>query len=359
MKKIVFAVLIVATFPVLALSQVVMPTQEVLFPHFAIGGGWETDLTLVAQGGDPSYGTIFFLTQSGDFMTVTVDGRSCSGTFDYDLMYRSSATYKLSGGAQLQAGWILVSQVASDTRSKGSINGILTFRYKVGGVVQSQVGVPGTRDVRNVHLPFDNTGGKTSALAIASFNANTLEIVRYDEQGVPQETKREGVGALSQKALYVNELFPNSSNRTGFLTISGSDFFNVLAMNANGSAWSSSAALPGVLERQIEITGNASSVPAKLVIQGQFIYGLIETSPGVLNPITGVIAYPPSGGMILYLHMSSFVAASGQALMAVATARISDLRMLDVRGKVTIINEDGSTQNGGTFHLYPLSMAQF
>ena len=33
----------------------------------------------------------------------------------------------------------------------------------------------------------------------------------------------------------------------------------------------------------------------------------------VIGPCTGVIAYPPSGGMILYLHMSSFLA-TGQAV---------------------------------------------
>jgi hypothetical protein len=96
----------------------------------------------------------------------------------------------------------------------------------------------------------------------------------------------------------------------------------------------------------------------KMILEGPYIHGTLETSPGVISPMTGVIAYAPSGGMILYLHMSSFLP-NGQAVMAVGTATISDLTFKNVMGTVTYIYEDGTTQNGGSFHLYPLSSAQF
>jgi hypothetical protein len=163
---------------------------------------------------------------------------------------------------------------------------------------------------------------------------------------------------LNQKALFLNEMFPNSNNRTGFISIGGTDFFNVLALNVNNSSWSSSAALPAVLERQITVTGNPASMTARLVLEGQFIHGLIETSPGVINPITGVITYPPSGGMVLYLHMSSMLT-TGEAVMAVGSARVSDLKLTSVQGKVSYIYENSSPVDGGTFRLYALSTAQF
>jgi len=54
------------------------------------------------------------------------------GRQDFTLPSRSSITYKLTGGSQAQAGWIVVSEILSDTISKGSIAGILTFRFGSG-----------------------------------------------------------------------------------------------------------------------------------------------------------------------------------------------------------------------------------
>ena len=98
-----------------------MPTQEIMFPHFAVGGGWESDLTIVAQGGDTSSGSVDFFTQTGQPMTVTVNGNSVNGRQNFTLPSRSSITYKLTGGPQTQVGWIVVSEVKSDARAKGSI----------------------------------------------------------------------------------------------------------------------------------------------------------------------------------------------------------------------------------------------
>jgi hypothetical protein len=288
---------------------------------------------------------------------VTVNGNSVNGRQDFTLPSRSSITYKLTGGSQIQAGWIVVSEVISDTRSKGSIAGILTFRYRIGGSVISQVGVAGARELQDAHLTYDNTGGNLSAFAVCSVSSNTLQVTRYNAQGTFQEQKSVDLAQLNQQALYVHEMFPKSVDTAGFLTISGVQYFGLLALNVNDSKWSGSAGLPAVYERQIDIT-NMASVPVKLILEGQYLHGVLETSPGVINPVTGVIAYPASGGMILYLHMSSF-STTGQAVMAVGTARISDLNFQNVQGTVTYIYENGTTQAGGSFRLYPLSSAQF
>jgi hypothetical protein len=340
-----------------AFDEVTIPTQEIRFPHFAVGGGWESDLTIVAQGGDASSGSVLFLTQAGQLMTVTVNGNTVNGRQDFSLPSRTSITYKLTGGSPAQAGWIVVSELISDTKAKGSISGILTFRYRVGGAVISQVGVAGARELQDTHLPYDNTSGNLSAFAVCSVASNTLQINRYNAQGTLQEQKKVDLAGLSQQALYVHEMFPNSINTAGYLTISGTEYFGLVALNVNDSKWSGSAGLPAVYERQIDIA-NTASMPLKLILEGQYIHGVQEASPGVINPVTGMITYPPSGGMILYLHMSSFLA-NGQAVMAVATAKISDLNFQNVQGTVTYIYENGTAQSGASFRLYPLSSAQF
>jgi hypothetical protein len=338
-------------------SPLTIPTQEIRFPQFAVGGGWEADLTLVAQGGDASSGSIYFLTPTGQPMLVTVDGNLVNGSQDFTLLSKSSITYKLTGGSQTQSGWIVVSEAIAGTGSKGSISGLLTFRYRVGGSVISQVGVAGLRELHDAHLPYDNTGGNLSAFAVCSIPLNALQITRYDAQGTFQEQKMVDLAQLSQQALYVYEMFPASINTAGYLTISGVEGFGLLALNINDSKWSNSAGLPAVYERQIDIT-NKATAPVKFILEGQFIHGVIEMSPGVISPVSGVISYSPSGGMVLYLNLSSFLT-TGQAVTAILTARIPDLNFQNVNGIVTNIYEDGTTQNAGSFHLYPLPSAQF
>jgi len=191
---------------------------------------------------------------------------------------------------------------------------------------------------------------------VCSVASNALQITRYDPQGTFREQKQVSLAQLNQQALYVRELFPNSVDTTGFLTISGTEYFGLLALNSNGSQWSGSIGLPAVYERQMEIAN--TTMPLKLILEGQFVHGLLETSPGVISPITGVITYPPSGGMLLYLNMSSFLT-TGEAVMTVGTARISDLNFQNVQGTVTYIYENAAAESGGGFRLYPLSSAQF
>ena len=106
-------------------------------------------------------------------MTVTVNGNPVNGRQDFTLPLRSSITYKLTGGSQTQVGWIVVSEVLSDATCKGSIAGLLTFRYRVGGTVMSQVGVAAARELQDAHLVYDNTGGNETTLAVCSVSPNT------------------------------------------------------------------------------------------------------------------------------------------------------------------------------------------
>jgi hypothetical protein len=339
------------------ISTMNIPTQEIRFPHFAVGGGWESDLTIVAQGASTSSGSILFLTQTGQPMTVTIDGISVAGTQAFTLPARSSLTYKLTGGPQTQAGWIVVSETVSDPKAKGSIAGLLTFRYRIAGSVISQVGVAGSRELMNAYLAYDNTGGNISTLAISSVSANSLQINRYDAQGTLQEQKSVDIAALNQQALYVHDMFPNSMNTAGYMTISGTQPFELLAFNLNDSKLSSLVALPAAYERQISITG-IGVLSLKMILEGQSIHGVIEISPGVIHPVTGTITYPASGGIMLYLNMP-LVLSNRQAVMAVGTAKIADLHLQNAQGTLTYIYEDGTSQAGSSFQLYPYSSSQF
>ena len=343
--------------PVPVSPQVSMPTQEILFPHFAIGGGWESDLTIVAQGGTASSGSVVFYTQTGQLMTVTVNGNPVNGRQDFTLSLRSSITYKLTGGPQTQVGWIIVSEIQSDTTSKGSITGLLTFRYRVGSTVMSQVGVAAARELQDAHLVYDNTGGNETTLAVCSVASNTLQINRYNAQGNLQEQKQVNFTQLSQQALYVREMFPNSANTSGFLTISGAQYFGLLALNSNGSQWSGSVGLPAVYERQLEIR-QFTRRAFEIDIGGTVYPWPAGNEPRSYQP-RHRSDYLSSFRRDAAVSQYEFIPCEPATVMTVATARISDLNFQDILGTVTHVNEDGTIQVGGSFHLYALPSAQF
>ena len=83
----------------------------------------------------------------------------------------------------------------------------------------------GSRELRDAHVPYDNTGGNRSAFAVCSVSSNTLQVTRYSAQGTLQEQKTVDLSSLNQQALYVHEMFPASTDTAGFLTISGTAVF--------------------------------------------------------------------------------------------------------------------------------------
>ncbi len=330
-----------------------VPAEELTFPHFAVGGAWESELTLIAQGVEPSEGNILFNSRDGSPIALIVNGKAVSGLLDYHLAPTSSVTYNLSGGSNTETGWILVTQIASSYPGKGPIGGMLTFRYKANGEVVSQVGVPGVRDSLKVRLPYDNTSGNLSAFAFCGIWDGLMEMKRYDEAGTLRDTVSVNMKAMTQKALFLYELFPDSANRRGLLEISGTKAFSILALNVNNSKWSSLAALPDVYDRKLDLQGIVR--PIRLVVENQFLYGIAELEPVVLSPITGSFAFknPGTGGdTILNLNINTFDAATGEAKILVLVARISDTSLRDVSGTVKTNYERGGMESSGTFRIY-------
>lgn len=268
----------------------VIPSQGLAFPHLVVGGETETVVTLIAQGADRSEGDVKIYTQSGQPLPVLVDGAGPMSEFSYSLSSRSSANYRLTLNQEtLNVGFAVVTQnpvgqsllSGPETRPQaqsGSIGGQVRFRIRSGSEVVSQVASLSAQVLSKVHLVFDNTGGNRTALAMASLVDNELAVTRYSETGTALETKHVQMTEMTQQALFIDELFRGSQAGRGFLIIDAREPFFGLSLDQNGLLLSTGGLLPGVIERDIEISTLFGELKGtlRLIQNGTFLTGTLR-----------------------------------------------------------------------------------
>jgi len=117
--------------------------QSVVFPQFADGGGWTTQLVLVNPTDDVMSGTIRFFGQGSattpaEPLEVTVDGRTGS-TFTYTIAPRSSWLGRTAGvTAATRVGSVHV----TPSPPSGVPSGVAIFSFRRAGIVVTESGVP-------------------------------------------------------------------------------------------------------------------------------------------------------------------------------------------------------------------------
>ena len=276
-------------------AQRVIPTQELVFPHLAVGGSWETEITIVAQGAENSSGLIFFFDTSGQPLLVSVNGGQPITSAAYSLLNRSSQTFRLTLNSSTRTGYAVLTQAFEGNENFGAINGVLTFRFKEGERVVSQVGVSSGREILGGHLPYDNTNGNLTAIAIASIQGGQIGFNRYDEAGSFLESKTLTFSNGAQRAFFLVDEFPNSNEERGFFIIRADNEFYPLALNVKSDQMSTTALLPAIFERDLRVDwGIIGGIPIvldytlRLERDGLFLHGIAQSGSRSLS-VTGAV----------------------------------------------------------------------
>ncbi len=159
------------------------------------------------------------------------------------MLPKSCRTFKFTSAGETRIGWVYV----GNRQGRGSINGTLTYRSKVGNVVTNEVGILPRSSISSARFPFDNTNGNKTAYAFACLKTTgLLTFERHDEEGKYQDSTSKSFDPWTQTARYVCELFPASGHARGFVEISGTNVFAMVALNEIGEFYSSTAFLPAV-----------------------------------------------------------------------------------------------------------------
>ena len=188
--------------PVLALPSLFSDTSTdlVLFPHFAAGGGWSTEVILVNPTRVPISGTLEFRGPDAAPLAVTLaDGRMGS-SFPYTIAAHSAQrfiTAKPSGGTtsgSVRATPASITEGATLFRDAAP-SGLLVFSFVADGKTVSVAGVPAVDPSTAFRVPVaaagmpGQPGSLRTGLAIANATAEetgvVLEITRPDGSLAP------------------------------------------------------------------------------------------------------------------------------------------------------------------------------
>ena len=208
---------LITTLPVSDLAAPVPIGETIIFPHFAEGGGWKTQVVLVNPTDSALTGNVQFFTPAGAAATLTIDGQSGS-SFPYSIAARSSRRFQSSGLGATQAGSIRIIPSASNRTPSG----LVIFTYKGGATTVSEAGVPALRTGNAFRLyaeasgNFDASqiGSIETGIAIANASSSaatvTFELTRLDgtSTGLTGTTTVPGNG---QTALFMNQIAGFSS----------------------------------------------------------------------------------------------------------------------------------------------------
>jgi len=185
-------------------------TATLVFPQFADGAGWTTQIVLVNPTDSVLTGTIQFLNASGGPAVVGVNGLTNS-VFTYSIPARMSQKLQTSGtGTATQSGSVRVIPSGDAAPS-----GLAVFSFRTGGITVSEAGVPSApagnafRLYAEVAGSLGQSGSIQTGLAVtnnsASVAAVTLELHRLDGSSTGL-TGNLSVPANGRVATFLNEV---------------------------------------------------------------------------------------------------------------------------------------------------------
>jgi hypothetical protein len=200
---------LITTLPVVDVNALAS-MAPLLFPHFAAGAGWTTQILLVNPGDTTLTGTLAFRDPTtGAPLTLSVDGVTAS-SFTYGLAAKTSGrlTTTVTGG--LLTGSVQLLPAAGQSAPIG----LVVFSYRVGGITISEAGVP-TVGINNTFLLYAEASGTFGqprsvqpglALANASPNPTVVSITAANLQGQQVGQGSVTIPGNGQSAMFLNQV---------------------------------------------------------------------------------------------------------------------------------------------------------
>ena len=205
-----------------------MQSTDLIFPHFAFGGGWNTTLAIVNMSPQTVTYDQVFVDQNGNPLPVTfrtIPGGDIITTPSAHGVLPPNTSFNIllfdpGPGSPLKVGWSFLSYDSINTR----LGGFAIFQ-QIGslGTYEALVPLSGINDYK-FYMPFDNRGGFTTAMALAN-PSNTPTNVTFtfrDTNANVLATVTETLSAFSQKAVQLSGIAPQINGFAGTVYVTGS-----------------------------------------------------------------------------------------------------------------------------------------
>jgi hypothetical protein len=201
----------------------------VIFPDFADGGGWSTEVVLVNPSEELQTGNLQFFSQGSGIAEGAAIALNVNGTnalsFPYSMPPRSSRRFQTSNSdSSVRAGSV---RVLPATGSRSPL-GVAIFSYTSTGITVSQSGVPAA-EAGTAFRVYARSSGQTgqvgsiqTGLAIASAASAAsvnLELFTFAGTSTGMQASLK-IPASGQVTKFLNEVFPALNEFEGVLRIS-------------------------------------------------------------------------------------------------------------------------------------------
>lgn len=218
--------------------------RRTVFPQMAVGGGWSCDFFMNNQGFATISGVkLSFFNDSGAALVVQTPDLGSQASFQFDIPAGATKVIRVSGTGGTVAGYAeLIAPKYSTLRAT------MVVRFVSGGQTATQLGV--SEQLPFSHYSFaaevkSSTGVDTGLafvnprLSYATTLPIDLVISIINSAGTVQGTKVMTLAAGEHKSLFLGGatgLFPGLDNFVGTASVSGPDWFGLLALRLEGGA---------------------------------------------------------------------------------------------------------------------------
>jgi copper type II ascorbate-dependent monooxygenase-like protein len=199
------------TLPVVELGSAAS-TAPAVFPDFADGGGWTSEITLVNPTDNPISGALQFADQFGQPMAVAINSETRTA-FSYAIPPRTTRQFRSSGGsaiARVGTVWIVPGE------NSAAPGGSLVFTYAISNIRITEAGVttaPAGNAFR-VYVEAADTTKSGIAITNTSNSSATVRLELIDLNGASIAGTKLTLAAKAQASSFLNEI-------PGFQTLSG------------------------------------------------------------------------------------------------------------------------------------------
>ena len=186
--------------------------------HLATGGGWETSIELINPTGAAATTHLRLYDNNGDALVlplVSADGSINSTVSGLDVLVPANAVFVVESPAS--AALPTVQQGSIEVTSDTAIGGFVIFRWTPTG---EEVLVPlSSGAASSYNLPFDNTGGLATGIAVASSATQSaaVTVTARDQNGVVLANGTLTIPALGHQSFGLTSQFSALATARGTL----------------------------------------------------------------------------------------------------------------------------------------------
>ena len=230
-----------------ARSASVQPSDQV-FPHLAVGGGWRTTIVIINMSNVSTNFELRFYDTNGQplplfFRNPPLNEATTATSANGRLAPSASFQYEFMDAGSLRTGWAVLAYDSALSR----IGGFATFRQSVTGRPDFEALVPlSPLNDTKFYMPFDNTPGAATTLAIANpdpTRSTTVTLQFLNVDGTMFRTESLLLSPNGQTSFLIGDRFPFTAGRLGTIFAQGAlDRLSALGLRfntTNGNAFTS------------------------------------------------------------------------------------------------------------------------